>query len=399
MEHSLVIGGSSAKRRIQCTGSANLEAQLKEQLGEDDSTSWAREGDALHALMYRALDTGELPGALAYKHADGSGVLLDADTMTKKFWPAWEAVQKVMKDHRIVEYDLETRVVLKKTCGKEIFGTLDFVGKSANGYVVIVDFKFGHGVKEYAKENFQLAFYTVGLHDEGDAMLEGVTDYVFVIVQPWRDDTEPTISEWRTDMFWLEGFRQLLMRAYQRITKGDVNFKAGSWCQFCRARAICPEQNQSLVEFSGKHVEEGGAVMTAVELANLLEMGARAAKQYEALVKMATALAADGMKIPGFKVIESLGHRTWISEAAAALTAARLVGSEAMTAPRLLTPAQLKNVFKAKKHDFSVMEEHIERPSRGPRLVPDSNPAPELQAASNLDLPFNVVKLNLPSKP
>lgn len=400
MIHSSIMGSSSAERRIHCTGSASLESQMTEVLKD-----WALEGTALHHLLYKALDTGEMvdvtrPYAFTDPESEKS-IEVKPQVLQDKLIPALEAYQWLIETHEIVEYDLELTLPHPQTCGPDVFGTLDFAGRSARGYAVVADTKFGSGVRVFAKENFQLAFNAVGLWEAQDSFVKGVDTFLFAIVQPnpAAERPEDHVDLWETSMWWVENYRLMEREAYLRIKRGETGLKAGKWCQFCKARAICPEQNQNLTDFTRQAPTEplpGG--IDAIQLARLLRMGEQAKKQYDALVKFAEQQADErGVQIPGYKLIDSYGHRRYVDEEAALLAATQIVGTEAVET-KLKSPAQLQKVFKKLREDFSVMDTHVERPYRGTRLVPDTNPTPETHAATDLELPFNVVPLQVEKK-
>lgn len=391
MRHSDLIGGSSAERRIQCTGSANLEAQFPNVTSPE-----ARLGTALHALMYQCLDD---PTWRPPRDRDATAVFTDHDeqgeevdcvetipveVMEEKFWPCLDAFHAIIKRYKLKKLGLELECSLPESCGPEVFGTTDLAGRGGST-LVVADYKSGGGVQVSAAENFQLAFYAAGLVETKHALARGATKLVFVIVQPTRDGWEsgaggiPNADIWETDFKFLTSFRLALAIAYGRIKSGDVSYKSGKWCQFCRGRAACPEQNAILEKFERKHALMGKAPggLTAVRLAELLSLGEQVVAQYKAVEDMATKLAVEGTRIPGYKLIESLGHRAFTEPKVAEVEAARLLGKQAFETS-LRSPAQLEKLAKKLKVDFSPLEQFIHRPSRGGRLVKDSNPAPEM---------------------
>lgn len=374
MQHSDIIGGSSAERRIHCTGSMALEQQMP----EEESSQHALEGTALHDIMYKALDNPDnaLPerGKSYWWSGEEGHVDFSADEMEARFWPAYEAVCELIERHKIEEYDLEVTHAHEKTCGPEVFGTLDFVGWSQDGYVVVADFKFGQGVKVYAQENTQLAFYAVGLWESGVRITDKV---VFVIIQPWYDESVDTIDEWETSMIWLEVYRQQERKAYLRIIQGDTSLKAGKWCKFCKAAPICPEQQQSLDVYALTSAN-GPEGMSAMKLAELLNLGEQAVAMHKKVVDYATKLGERGIEIPGYKVVESLGHRKFADPDLAERVAVQVVGSDAYQPKTLKSPAQLEKACKTRKVSFEPLESLIVRPSKGGRLVPDTDKRPKI---------------------
>lgn len=402
MKHSDLIGGSSAKRRIQCTGSAALEAQFPNVVSEA-----ALEGTALHALMYNVMtddvplpEKGE-PCSVFFDEVDSNGEPytahydIDAETMTSKFWPVYEALEDLIERFGLTMWNMEMDRVLHKTCGPEVFGTMDFAGRNSRGQAVFVDFKFGLGTQIDPRENDQLAFYATGLVDNEDPIVVDAEELVFIILQPPLFEDGEVCKEWRTTPLWLDLWRSNLQTAYRRIKANDVSYKAGDWCQFCRGAPACPARNDALVKFAKDvQAQELPAGLTVAQLSHLLDVGSVAVQQFEVVRKYAEKLAAAGTPIPGWKLKESLGHRAFLDEHRAESLAVKLLGTEAYAPKTLKSPAQLEKTAKTMKVDFSPLAELIHRPSRGGRLVPDSDPSPEMHVAIGpIELPAELIHL------
>ena len=390
MQHSSIIGGSSAERRSHCTGSAALEDQLP----EPETSDFALEGTALHELMYAALTTDTLPkkGKDLWYEVEGQRVLLTAEDLQERFWPAYNAIYDLMEKYQVDEYDMEITYSHTQTCGPEVFGTLDFVGWTADGKTVIADFKFGRGKRVKARENYQLAFYAVGLWEAGQEFV--TNDLVFAIIQPWHD-TDDIVDVWDTTQAWLESYRLQERRAYLRIINDDTALKAGKWCGFCKAHAICPEQQRALESLDQSVASESiPSGMSPLRLAELLEMGERAVQTQKRLVEFATTLGEQGVQIPGYKIVESFGHRKFEDADTAERVAVQLLGTSAYER-KLRSPAQLKKACAAEKIDFQPLEELITRPSRGGRLVRDEDNRPQIapEQSRAIELPTQIGKL------
>jgi hypothetical protein len=364
-----IISGSTALRRMHCPGSYQLEAKMPEQ----DDTSYAAEGTLLHEKMEYLLDTDQTPDVL-----HGS---LDEDLIQNKLWPAYRGIQEVMQTHQILDFDLELKYEHKHTApGCE--GTLDFVGKAADGRVVVADFKFGAGEKVFASENYQLAFYTIGLLENDDEFVKHHPhDYIFVIIQPWRDDETSTIDEWETDAVWLESFRQKERYTYERIRGGEKTLKAGRWCKWCKGRPVCSEHNGNLTDFVQMDVTEP-RVMDSVTLGKLLDMGKQAEEQYKVLLKFAEQeVAAGRLDAPaGHKLVESLGNREWVDEAQAKNAMMGVFGVDAFD-KKLKTPSAAEKLAKKEGIDFAhKLGDLVVRKTRGYRLVPDTDRRPQVSS-------------------
>ena len=378
------MGGSTAEQRIHCTGSAALEAEAVETTPHvAHSSMYAEEGAQLHALAEWYLGLEMTPSRRDCV-VRGAELGLTVEDVYLRFWPAAEAVRSLFERHRVVEYDLEISHEHTRTCGPGVFGTCDILARSKDGYGITADFKFGQGIQVYAKENMQLGFYTVGAMDQDDPLVRDVSHHVFAIIQPWRDET--VVSEWEATRSWVAAYQQLEQVAYHRIMAGDTALKAGKWCRFCRAKAICPEQQRGLAEFTGGEPPDLGR-MTIIELANLLEQGRRAVGYLKTVERYAQALAEAGTQIPGYKLVKSVGHRRWAYEDAAedAALSAGLTADDAYETVAL-SPAALGRVAKMKDRKLNA-EPYTERPERGYRLVSDSDKAPQAQPnAQRLDI-------------
>lgn len=362
-----IISGSTALRRLQCPGSYALEAQMP----APEDSAYAQEGTLLHQQMEYLLDRNEAPDVL-HGH-------VDEDLIQEKIWPAYRAIQEVMQKWQIVDYDLELHYEHKHSA-PGCDGTLDFVGKAADGRIVVVDFKFGDGEKVFARENYQLAFYVLGLFENDDDFVrDHPHDFVFTIIQPWRDDETSTIDEWETDARWLEWFRQEERKAYQRILDGDQTLKAGRWCKWCKARPVCPEHNGNLTDFVQQDVADP-RVIDSVTLGKLLDMGRQAAEQFKVLEKFAEqeVLAGRLDPPPGHKLVESLGNREWADEALAKNALLGAFGTEAFE-KKLKTPAAAERYAKKEGIDFArLFGDLVVRKTRGYRLAPDTDRRPQV---------------------
>lgn len=411
MKHSDLIGGSSAKRRMQCTGSAALEAQFPNVPSES-----AVEGTALHALMCQAVmeyppPRDDKPHTVFFDDQDEQGneydhfYELSPEVMRDKFWPVYDALMDLLKRFDIETFDMEQSSTLHKTCGPEVYGTTDFAGRTRKKrgkkpMALVADFKFGLGTQVDPLENDQLAFYATGMRDNDSPILEGVDDILFVILQPTFSDDGEVCKTWQTNTLWLDLWRSNLRKAYERIKNNEVSYKSGDWCQFCRGAPACPVRNDALVKFSkGIKVPELPAGLSVAQLAQLLDVGREAVAQYKVVTDYAEKLMAGGTQIPGWKLKESLGHREFLDARRAEDVAVRLLGSEAYAPKSLKSPAQLEKAAKTLKVDFAPLAELLHRPSRGGRLVPDSDPAPAmLVAAGPIELPAEIIDLAMRRK-
>ena len=386
MTHSSILSGSIAERRIQCPGSAVLENS--DAAAPNISSPAAKEGTALHTLIAeKLLDEG---GAAQTIPPAGDtaitvdGVTLSADVLTEKFWPAYKAIQAFEDKHDIQDAVIEQRYSHRILPG--VYGTVDYAGRAAGDYPCIVDFKFGSGIRVSPVENYQLAFYAIGLYDHEPAWFRGPDQkVVFAIIQPWHDGT--VTQEWETTLGWLLRYRELETRAYWRIKKKDQTLKVGPWCRFCRGRAICSVRQNTLLEFADSEPAKRPELLNEVDLAHFLEKGEEAVVTYEALRQYARQKAEEGMRIPGYKLIESIGNRQFKSGTEG--YARTLLGDDAFD-HTLKSPVRMERAFHEKGIPFAPLAALIERPSRGLRLVRDNHPSDAVDTATEIPLPTEI---------
>ena len=399
MRHSAVMGGSTAKRRIHCTGSAVMEANAP---AEPPSKDAAR-GTDLHDVLDLALkDPAWAPDltkvdydVIQFSVPQASGpprtVSITRDDFTEALVPAYEAVQEVLQQFDVVEYDTEVEAEHTRTCDSTVFGTADIVGRCEDGSFLIIDLKFGSGVMVSARENYQLAFYTTGLMDQNDPLVEGANTFHFVIVQPAKQ--AGIIDTWTTDLKWMHAYQEQERLAFQRIQEKSTALNPGEWCRFCKARPACPTQHQLVESFAKDPQLVQLGSLSGVQWAKVLDAAEQAAEAAKAVKSGAFKFASQGGDIPGWKLKDSFGHRAFNDPDAAEALAIGAIGSAAVT-KKLKSPAQLSKEFKRLSADFKPLENLIERPLRGQSLVRDSDTSPAaMPGDTRIELPMELDSL------
>jgi hypothetical protein len=150
MQHSNIVGGSTAKRVIACPGSV----ALVDTMPPKPSSSYADEGTLLHdtiaSILERDVDPYSMVGTT---YADS--VLTEA-LVDDKLVPALRALDEVDPTGEM-EYAVESRVGFGDFL-PDVFGSTDLLGRLGDRAIVL-DWKFGDGVAVEATENAQLLFY------------------------------------------------------------------------------------------------------------------------------------------------------------------------------------------------------------------------------------------------
>lgn len=328
-EHSDLVGGSTAARRIGCPRSYQLE-----KLGPPDKgSSYAREGTALHEMMALILGQGKDPEELlpfTFTHeVEGWAFTVDHDLWEDKGQPALEAFDDYLDEQEALHGDemrllIEKRVEFPDIAGA--FGTSDIMGL-CGGEVYVMDWKFGHGIVS-TKENKQLMFYATGALSTFSEFFGDVTTKTPVhlsIIQPASD---PVCRTWSTTVGRLDDFTDELIDAVEEAKQDKARMARGEWCKFARCKTICPlhtnplgvlaEHMQDLEKETGKPKlseavkADPKALDWAALMAEMLPVVEVVEDWCDEVRKQAKNLAEDGEKIEGYKLVEQTGRgRKW----------------------------------------------------------------------------------------
>ena len=357
-QHSSIVGGSTAKRVINCPGSVALVAQMPLK----PSSVYADTGTLLHNVIADVLDgKATLQDFLGAVHAD---VTLDQDLIDNKLLPALAALNEIDPD-KIMEYETEVVVGFGDLL-PGVFGSSDIVGR-INDTAYIVDWKFGDGVVVDVEENPQLMFYAAAAMRTPAAQwaFEDATKVELVIVQP------PYVKRWETTPRRIQLFEKELMQAVKVAQRPDAPLAQGEWCRWCAGKAICPIM-------TGAADRAMVAALKSVDVADVSDH-LKMADLLEGWIKEVRALAMQtleaGLPVPGYKLVPKRGMRQWVDENKA-LEAMRAMGVNAMelTEMTILSPAKAEKVLK--KHKLALPDDHVVSVSSGNTLASEDDPRP-----------------------
>lgn len=374
LEHSNVMGGSSATQRINCPGSYELEKEMPKQ----PESEFAARGSMLHAAMELLITADpanmrEAEPLFAELHGQDMGYKgheITQDLIDTKLRPALQAWFEIVEKYGIDDWFIEQRVSLEAVI-PGAFGTADIIAKDTQKRLHDLDWKFGDGVPVEVEANDGAAFYTsAALYDQDPelvAFCDDITGIVFHIVQP-RVGSEIVYQSWETDEAWIEEWLNRAVTSMSQALKGDAPVKAGPWCKWCRAKPVCPAHEQLATEALGKKPES----MTAVELGNALEKAILLKTWIADVFKLAQHELEGGAAIPGYKLVQKQPRRMWGDdvEAEAILKKSRIKIAD-MYKRTLLSPAQIQKKF-PDLYD-KKLSGHVILHSSGLTVVPDSD--------------------------
>jgi hypothetical protein len=358
MQHSDIVGGSTAKRVINCPGSVALVQKMPPK----PSGKYADEGTLLHDTIAEHLATLKpLESFLGKKYEDQ---VLTQELIDNKLVPALALLDEIDPKQEMM-YEVETRVGFGDLL-PGVFGSTDFVGRLGDK-VVVLDWKFGDGVVVTAEENEQLMFYAAAAMRTTALQwaFEGATEIECVIVQP------PMIRRWTTTPERIAQFEHQLVRAVKAAEQPDAGLKAGEHCRWCAAKPVCPQMTGAVdralqVQLKEIDVDTLGRYL---KNADLLE------DWIKDLRGLALQLLEKDLPVPGYKLVQKQARRKWTDESKAkeALLGMGLKES-VVVETSVMSPAQAEKALKKRWADLP--EGLVKSESSGTTLASEDDPRP-----------------------
>jgi len=359
MKHSTIVGGSTAKRVINCPGSVALCATMPAK----GSNKYADEGTLLHNVIAEVL-TSDKP-IMEYIGTTYADQVLTEELITNKLLPALSALEEVAPD----QFAVETKVNFGQLM-PNVFGSTDLIGRRGNTAIVL-DWKFGNGVVD-AEENEQLMFYAAAAMRTNATLwaFKEATEIECIIVQP------PSIKRWTTTLDRVKAFERDLTNAVRESGKPHATLKTGDHCRWCSAKPICPQMTGAVeralkVKISNLDLP---AISAALKDADLLE------GWITDLRALAFKVLESGSLIPEYKLVAKRALRKWAREDDAAQWL-EANGVYPYSSVEVISPAQAEKQLKK----VALPSELIVAVSSGNTLAARSDPRPEvLQLAQHL---------------
>jgi len=360
VQHSNIVGGSTAKRVINCPGSVALVQKMPPK----PSSKYADEGTLLHNVMAELIMSEEPPEYyIGTRYEDQ---ILTFELVEEKILPALRALDVIDPEHKM-EIEAETRVGFGDLL-PGVFGSTDLIGRLGNRAVVL-DWKFGDGVMVEVEENPQLMFYAAAAMRTPEAQwaFEGVTEIEMVIVQP------PEIRRWVTTPERIAKFELELVQAVKQAEKPDAKLTVGDHCRWCAAKPICPKMTGAVDRALKVQLDNLDAPKISAYLKNadMLEDWIRD------LRALALQMLESGAKLPEYKLVAKRAIRSWSDEekAKVALFAYGLTESEVMETS-VVSPAKAEKALKKRK--IGLPEDLVVAISSGNTLASVDDPRPEV---------------------
>ena len=355
MQHSNIVGGSTAKRVISCPGSVKLVQKMPPQ----PSSKYADEGTLLHDTIADVLHHLKTPED--YLGRTHNEQVLTQELIDDKLHVALKLLDEVDPNQEMV-YEVEQRVGFGDIL-PGVFGSTDLIGRIGSRAIVL-DWKFGDGVAVDATENPQLMFYAAAAMRTPASMwaFEGADEIECIIIQP------PAIRRWVTTPKRIAEFEQQLVAAVKTAMKPDAPLMHGDHCRWCAAKPICPRMTGAVDRALKASLENLPAetIGKYLQNADLLE-------QWIAdLRALAHRMLENNTPVPGYKLVAKRATRQWTdgTDAQAWLTSQGLDPY----AQKMISPAAAEKLLKKRK--TALPDDLVVAVSSGNTMAPESDPRP-----------------------
>ena len=359
MNHSNIVGGSTAKRVINCPGSVALVAKMPPK----PSSKYADEGTLLHNVIAEIVMSGQ-PSEhyLGTKYEDQT---LTQELIDDKLKPALAALDQIDPKQEM-EIEAETSVNFGDLL-PGVFGSTDLIGRLGTRAIVL-DWKFGDGVAVEVEENPQLMFYAAAAMRTPSAQwaFEGVTEIEMVIVQP------PAVKRWVTTPERIAAFELQLVQAVKASEKPNAKLEVGDHCRWCAAKPVCPQMTGAVDRALQTQLQAIDTQMLGSYLANadMLE------QWITDLRALAFAMLESGTPVPGYKLVAKRATRSWTDETKAKAELLKSLPESEVVEVSVISPAKAEKALKKRK--IGLPDDLVVAISSGNTLASADDPRPEV---------------------
>lgn len=373
--HAL-LSASGAHRWLECTPSARLEEAFPE-----SASSYAAEGTLAHEVAANcALYWTEQITEAEYENTLNklkqndlytADMLEDCINYAKLICDKWNKLKEKCPDATVM---IEAQIKYAEWA-PEGFGTADCL-ILADGFLEVIDFKYGKGKRVDALGNPQMRMYTLGAYSTY-GLVFNVEHITMTIYQPRLSgvmcDDEITIAEL---LKWGEEY--VKPRAALAF-EGKGNFCPSSEvCKFCKAKQVCRARaNENLKQF-----DEAPDILclTPDEAGQILEKADDIKAWLTDLENLVQSTLLEGQPVKGWKIVEGRSNRRYADETkvAAAMKAAGYNDAVIYKPKELITLTQMEKDF-GKKNIATILDGLIIKPAGKPTLAPETDKRPEFK--------------------
>lgn len=377
-----VLSASGASRWLNCTPSAKMSEGIQE-----EASPFAEEGTLAHELSENILR--RKLNLITEKEFNAKTMELRRHPMYTtdiefEVAPYVEIALEQIAEAKAITKD--ALVLIEEKVSLEVyiengFGTCDLI-IICDELMLVIDLKFGKGVRVSARENSQLKLYAVGAYEKY-SILYDIKEVRLMIVQPRLD----AVSVWDITadklLEWAEDFvKPKAKLAYA----GEGEHTPGEWCKFCKAKVFCPALRQEALELSKNDFKPEELTEDETDgLLEVFEIADRVSNYLEAVKEHIYKLALGGRKFPGYKLVEGRSMRQ-ITDSQKAIDILSKAGyDETIYLNKVVKLKGLGDLekFLGKANMNKYLDPVIVKPAGKPALVPESDKRPEMSRADD----------------
>ncbi len=374
-----VLGASSAHRWMNCPGSVALNTAEP-----DKTSSYAQEGTLAHLLAENMINYNL--GRMTKKDFNKAFSEIKKDEFYSQEMQEyiegyvntiWELMNEAKARTPDAQLLTEQRLDFSEYV-PEGFGTGDVV-IVCDGFVHIIDLKYGKGVSVSADSNPQLMLYGLGALAAYD-LLYSVDTVKMTIIQPRLDN----VSSYEMYAEDLEEWGETVVKPRaEAAMEENAPCHAGEWCRFCKVKATCrarAEENLVLAKYEFQNPR----LLSDEEIGAILKQAAEVAEWAGDIRSYAQTEAVEhGKKWAGWKLVEGRSNRRYKDELAVAKALTEAGYEEAVLYERKLLSITAMEKVVGKKNFGELLGDLVVKPAGAPTLVEESDKRPELKSAES----------------
>ena len=357
-ETHALLSASSSHRWLNCPPSVRLSEGIP-----DQGSDYAREGTDAHSLC-------------EYKLKRLLG--MDAADPTENL--DWYNGEMEECTEGYASYVLEQIEKAKETCSDPVviveqrvdfsrfveggFGTADCV-IIADGTMNVIDYKHGKGVEVSADNNPQMMLYALGALEIFDGIYD-ISEIRMTIYQPRIGNVSVSSVTKSALLEWANG--ELTEKA-KLAYEGGGEYACGGWCRFCKAKAVCrkrAEENLRMAQYEFAPAD----TLDKTEIAAVLDRADELVAWVTDVKEYALSQALQGVRYPGYKVVEGRSSRKYVSEEAVAHVV-NAAGFDPYS-HKVLGLTEMQKLLGREKFN-ELLAEYIVKPQGKPVLVPETD--------------------------
>lgn len=380
-EHAL-LSPSSSSRWLNCTPSARLAENA-----ENKSSVYAEEGTLFHEICEYCLAQWNAgvwePDPFGEELPElKDGHLMHPLFKQEMFKHARNYCNFVMNENYNLEKSngackmlLEEKVDISEYA-PECFGSVDcqLVGRDT---LIVIDLKYGEGVKVYAERNTQMMLYALGAI-KGKPSIKTIRLVIAQVRLNHFDVWEISANDL------LQWADKVLKPTAKKAFAGKGEQKMGDWCGFCPVKAQCRKQYEAVVNDFDKY--EYPELLTEDEICDLIEKIDKYKGWLESVNKFVYDEALRGHKWKGYKLVSGRSSRVITDEEAIRqdLLSKKYLEDEIFNI-KLKGIGDLEKLV-GKKQFSALYGQYVKSKPGNPKLVPDSAPGEEINPLSDFDI-------------